>query len=338
MAVVRVRASDPTRRIGVLFVHPGGHLSGVSFVLKGVGDPAFIRLRERFDIVSLDPRGAGRTRPLNCGFDLPEFPSDTSDAALIAFFDDRGRRIAEQCLDQDRAFVLSISGNNFARDIDMVRRALGERQLSLAMISNSGPVGAVYASLFPKRVRAMLLDSTVAPEFRDHLIERLTEQSASYEFALQRVNQLCLRIAGCPLRATGVVATYDAVRAKLEVAPVTSPAGIPFTAGDLAAVFQSLLPDERQWPLIIGALASAFAGDFTLFFQLQSSGGSTSGRATATTRSRPDCATTTARAGLPRTISPSSKPSATRIRASSAASRWRFLRLDAPRGLRPTRL
>lgn len=155
LAVIRAKALDPSQRIGVLFAHSGGHASGVDFVLGAHPAPAFVRLRQRFDVVSLDPRGAGRSRPFLCNFDLPDVPADQSDASLIAYFDDYARRVAEQCLDEDRAFRLSITGNNFARDIEVRRRALGEHQLNFGMISNSGPVAGIYATLFPKRVRAM---------------------------------------------------------------------------------------------------------------------------------------------------------------------------------------
>ena len=272
MAVIRASALQASKRISVLFTHPGAHLSGVDFILSGVDSPAFNRIRERFDIVSLDPRGAGRTRKLDCAFaDLPEAPSDPSDASLMAYFDDYGQRVAEQCLDQDQDFVLSISANTFARDIEMFRRALGERQLSFGMVSNSGPVAAVYAARFPKHVRAMLIDSTVAPEFRDYAIERWSEESASYDLALQRVDQLCRRDASCPLRETGVVDAFDTVFASLLAEPVTASNGTTFTARDLSdTFFFNLLPVEQRWPLIVRALSQALAGDFTFFLQLQS--------------------------------------------------------------------
>jgi pimeloyl-ACP methyl ester carboxylesterase len=121
----------------------------------------------------------------------------------------------------------------------MFRRALGEDRLSFGMISNSGPVAAVYAALFPKQVRAMLIDSTVAPKFRDYAIERWSEESASYDLALQRVDQLCRRDVMCPLRDMGVVAAFDTVYAGLLSEPVTAPNGKRFTARDLSDAFFS---------------------------------------------------------------------------------------------------
>ena len=314
MAVIRASALDASKRIGVLFTHPGAHLSGVDFILSGVDTPAVNRIRERFDIVSLDPRGAGRTRKLDCGFEPPEVPSDPSDASLMAYFDDYGQRLAEQCLDQEQDFVLSISANTFARDIEMFRQALGERQLSFVMISNSGPVAAVYASNFPKHVRAMLIDSTVAPEFRDYAIERWSEESASYDLALQRVDQLCRQDASCPLRETGVVAAFDTVLAGLLTEPVTAPNGMTFTARDLSDIFFfNLLPVEQRWPFIVVALSQ------DSLVTSRSSCNSNRRRAMRTTVLLPDPAMTMGRGAPRRITSPLWRPWVIPIRASSVA-------------------
>jgi len=267
LAVVRAKATG--KRIGVHFVHPGGHASGIDFILAGAGAPPFEAARERFDLVSIDPRGAGRTRPFRCGRDLPEAPTDPSEEDVIAYLDATGRLFAEQCLDEDRAFVLSINGTNFARDIDAVRAALGERQLTLTMFSNSAPVGAVYARLFPRRVRALVLDSGVGPDFKDYLIQRIVDQKSSYETVLQRLDYLCRNDAACRLSREGVVATYDAVFASLQHAPVVSPDGRELTAADLTEILNVALPVESFGPPFVDALADAQGGDFGLLFLFQ---------------------------------------------------------------------
>jgi pimeloyl-ACP methyl ester carboxylesterase len=267
VAAVRARALDPSQRIGTLFVHPGRHDSGVDFVLAAAASSAFQRLRRHFDMVSIDPRGVGRSRALDCDLDLPTDMGDSSDAALQAFFDERSRLIAAQCLDREPDFVRSISGNNFARDIETLRRGLREEQLSFVMISNSGPVGAVYASMFPQRVRAMLIDSTVGPDFADYNLERPTEQSVADEFALARVDQICLRTPGCPLRAAGVVDTFDLVQKRLQDEPFVLPNGSVLTASGFAAAVDVALGRENTWPLAIGAIANAAAGNFGPFAQ-----------------------------------------------------------------------
>jgi pimeloyl-ACP methyl ester carboxylesterase len=89
VAVIRARATDPGRRIGVLFANPGGPgISGVDFILTGLQIPGLRRLRERFDIVSFDVRGSHRSRPVRCEVEPASAPTDLDDAALATFFDD----------------------------------------------------------------------------------------------------------------------------------------------------------------------------------------------------------------------------------------------------------
>lgn len=273
LAVARARALDPAQRIGVLFVHPGGHASGVAFLRNAVNMPIFQTMRQRFDIVSLDPRGTGGSRPLHCDFELPAPPAEDDDASVIAYLDRYSRLVAQQCLDDDADFVRSISGHNFARDIDHFRSALGEKQLSFAMASNSGPVAAVYASLFPKRVRAMIIDSPVAGEHRDYWLERRIEQGDSYERTLQRTDQICRRHPDCPLRTIGVVNAFDQVRARLNAEPIPLPNAAAFTGEAFADTFFLLLPAEGLWNPMVGALAEALEGNVAPFINIATSGG-----------------------------------------------------------------
>lgn len=269
MAVIRAKATDPAKRIGVIIGNPGGPgISGVDFLLGGIRAPFFVRVRERFDIVSFDPRGVARSRRVRCEFERADFPVDPSDEALAAFFDDLSRRFAQACLEQNGPFVTMLSTNNVARDMDVLRRALGERQITYASGSYGSELGAVYASLFPHRVRAMMLDGGVTPEFRDYFVEFWSEFAASFEMGFQRLDQICRRDPACRLREGGVMPAFDEVAARLKAEPVTSPDGVVLTDSKVVDVVAALLRSERTWPLIVNALADARAGDFTFFFQL----------------------------------------------------------------------
>lgn len=270
MAVARTRATG--HRIGALFAHPGGHASGLDFIFAGVGAPTFETIRERFDIVSLDPRGVGRTRPVTCGPQVLDPPSDLPDDALIPQLDEVGRRVAEQCLDADRDFVLSIHGTNFARDIDRVRAALGERQWTLVMISNSAPVGAVYARLFPRRVRALVLDSGVGPDFADYGLQRVVDQSGSYEIAFARLAALCRKDTACRLHGEGLDTAYDALFSALTTSPVPGPDGVMLTGADLRGIGDTAVFIESLAAPFVNALADARGGDFARLFQLRALG------------------------------------------------------------------
>ncbi len=269
IAVIRARATDPGSRIGVMVGNPGGPgISGVDFVLGVAQAPGLAHLRQRFDIVSFDPRGVKRSRQVRCDVEVPPPPPESDAAAVAEFFDEFGRRHAQACLDQNGAFVTHIGTANVARDIDMIRRALGESQITYAAGSYGSQLGATYASMFPRRVRAMLLDGGIAPEFRDFFIEFWSEYSQGFELAFQRLDQLCRRDAGCRLRESGPVAVMDDVLARLAAAPVGGPNGVLFTAAHLQGIMAALIQSERNWPLMVRALADAQTENYAVLFQL----------------------------------------------------------------------
>jgi pimeloyl-ACP methyl ester carboxylesterase len=269
IAVIRARATKPNARIGVIVGNPGGPgISGVDFVLAVAPSPGIARLRERFDIVSFDPRGVGRSRQVRCDFTLPPAPPQSDDTAIAEFLDELGRRHAQACLEQNGSFVAHIGTTSVARDIDQIRQALGESQITYAAGSYGSHLGATYASLFPRRVRAMMLDGGIAPTFRDYNVEFWSTYSQGFELTYQRLDQLCRRDPGCRLQHTGAVAPLDEVLAGLAAAPVTAPNGQLLTAGRLRGILAALIGSERNWPLIVEALADAQSGDYGLLFQL----------------------------------------------------------------------
>lgn len=84
ISIIRARATNPTKRIGVIVGNPGGPgVSGVDFVLGIVRLPIAARLREHFDIVSFDPRGVGRSREVRCTLEGSPIPDDADDPMLI---------------------------------------------------------------------------------------------------------------------------------------------------------------------------------------------------------------------------------------------------------------
>jgi pimeloyl-ACP methyl ester carboxylesterase len=277
IAVIRVKATNPSRRIGVIVGNPGGPgLSGVDFMLSGIGAPLFEKIRERFDVVSFDPRGVARSRQVRCDMVPPPLPDDPNDdAAFRAYYDEVSRRFARACLEQNGSFVKHIGTNNVARDLDLIREALGERQITYASGSYGSELGAVYVSLFPERVRAALLDGGVGPDFRDYFVEFLQDYSNGFETALAYLDRACRRDGACRLASTGLAAAFDEVAARLRTTPVTGPDGklvTPFVLADMIAV---TLQSESLAPLTVATLADAQAGNYDLlFFLISAVGGS----------------------------------------------------------------
>ncbi|WP_420081987.1 alpha/beta hydrolase [Streptomyces sp. JL4002] len=171
LAVVRRQATDPDRRVGTLFVNPGGPGGPGTVQVPQNYDSLPQEVRERFDIVSWDPRGIGNSTAVNC-FDSPEearawaagksegFPVGEQERQAWA---DAYEDLARRCEKRDPELLRHVSTADTARDLDLLRRSVGEPQLNYLGVSYGTILGATYANLFPDKVRAMVLDSNIAP-------------------------------------------------------------------------------------------------------------------------------------------------------------------------------
>jgi pimeloyl-ACP methyl ester carboxylesterase len=202
LALNRLPALDPAHRIGVLITNPGGPGgSGVDDVAEeGAGPgPEFDILHERFDLIGLDPRGVGHSAPVRCPTPARDssasaFPTTEADYNRLV---KANRRAGEACASLTGPLIYHVDTVSAARDIDAVRADLGENQVSLLGGSYGTELFAVYASLFPGRTRAAVLDGAV-----DHT--RPTWQSAQDEAAatedeFARFADWCAGDPTCPL-------------------------------------------------------------------------------------------------------------------------------------------
>jgi pimeloyl-ACP methyl ester carboxylesterase len=178
LAVVRHRATDPDHRVGTLFVNFGG--PGAS----GLALPQFYspvlpaELRARFDIVSWDPRATGESTAVHC-FATAEDEASFLDGTLFGESFPVGKAEMDRWIRRYRAFgrhcerrngtlLRHVSTADSARDMNLLRRAVGDRKLSYWGISYGTILGATYANLFPKRVRALVLDGNLNPKAYVH--------------------------------------------------------------------------------------------------------------------------------------------------------------------------
>lgn len=171
LALIRRQATDPAKRIGSLFVNFGGPgASGVDRLRqRSSWDYLFSpELKARFDLVSWDPRGIFRSAGVRCfateaeqqAFysSRPEMPGDPSGEA--AFYDN-AKELADRCRTQAGEILQHASTANTARDLELLRRAVGDAKLTYHGISYGTQLGAIYANLFPGRVRAMAFDGSM---------------------------------------------------------------------------------------------------------------------------------------------------------------------------------
>jgi pimeloyl-ACP methyl ester carboxylesterase len=171
LALVRHSATDPARRIGSLFFNPGGPGGSGTESLPAWLELFPATLRARFDLISWDPRGIGESTSVQCfatpddglnfSTDLPQgFPvGEAETSAWIR----RYARFGQLCAQRNGDLLEHVSTADTARDLDLLRRAVGDPQLNYLGTSYGTFLGATYANLFPDRIRAMVLDGNVDP-------------------------------------------------------------------------------------------------------------------------------------------------------------------------------
>jgi pimeloyl-ACP methyl ester carboxylesterase len=171
LALARYPATDKANRIGSIFVNPGGPGgSGIALVLGGFGPFLSEGVDGRFDIVGFDPRGVGASDPLHCfdsGEDLIEFagsvPVFPYKRDQYAPFFNTLSSLGRRCLDGTDPIARHMSTADVARDLDLLRQAVGDRKLSFSGASYGSYIGNTYANLFPDKVRAIVIDGVLDP-------------------------------------------------------------------------------------------------------------------------------------------------------------------------------
>jgi pimeloyl-ACP methyl ester carboxylesterase len=170
LALAKLPAADPSRRIGSLFLNPGGPGgSGVDMVLQGGPFLFSDEVRARFDLVGFDPRGIIRSTPLRCYETFDEALADLPPMAFPVTREDErvwvrsDRALARACAERAGPILDHMSTANVARDMDLLRRAVGDAKLTYAGYSYGSYLGATYANLFPGKVRALVVDGVLDP-------------------------------------------------------------------------------------------------------------------------------------------------------------------------------
>ncbi|MGW7484691.1 alpha/beta hydrolase [Nonomuraea muscovyensis] len=262
LALIKVAATDPARRIGSLvfnFGGPGG--SGVDTLDQAA--KAFTTLRTRYDLVSFDPRGVERSSGVRCGTGadmdrwvaLNTLPANrrTREASKAA-----NAEFARLC-QRDSGRVLPYVGTvNAARDMERLRTALGDAKLNYLGMSYGTHLGAVYATMFPKNVGRMVLDAPLDPTvtFR----ERTLSQTRGFQDAYRSFLRSCVK-DGCEIGKTvqAANANVDRLMNRLVRKPLPV-AGRQLTQGLASTGVAAALYSELSWPFLEKAVSQAIKG------------------------------------------------------------------------------
>ncbi|MFG2620443.1 alpha/beta hydrolase [Streptomyces sp. NPDC048507] len=255
VALARVPASAPGRRpLGSLLLNFGGP-GGRGTTALAADAATFAKLGERYDLVSFDPRGVGLSAPVSCGGSQQVGDLVPADAAsqLAAL-----RAVARGCALHSGPVLPYVGTVNVARDLDVIRGALGDEKLNYLGFSYGTRLGAVYAALFPGRTGRMALDGV------DTLTEPLAEQALvsarGRQRALDDFLSWCARRpgpAGCVYgtdpRAAGKA--VEGLVERLDREPLVGDDGSWFTGQDVVAALATALYAPAGWPALADALA-----------------------------------------------------------------------------------
>ncbi|MFI5492396.1 alpha/beta hydrolase [Actinoplanes sp. NPDC051859] len=274
IALAKVKARKPASRIGTLFVNPGGPGGSGTEMAAAASSYLSDSVLDRFDVVGMDPRGIGFSENLTC------FPSTRAQTLVMAKMQMQFplgaaqestyikgvQTIAKGCSTTGAALAGAMSTAEVARDMDVLRRAVGDSKLTFLGFSYGTALGQYYANMFPDRVRALALDGVInpvswtgTPQTQNQLLDdRLRSADGAYN-ALQKLLQRCDRAgaSGCVFSAGDPVKRFDAIARKLRAAPLV------LGRDDDGKVMRLTYADFIGY--ILGSLYTPYAGDMVTY-------------------------------------------------------------------------
>jgi pimeloyl-ACP methyl ester carboxylesterase len=275
LALVKVKARDPKKRIGTLFVNPGGPGGSAAYYALDASYLFSSDILDRFDIVGMDPRGVENSQNVKCFPGMREqeaalqgynsvFPMTSAEEKSWLAAD----KAQGQACTRSGGLALSMSTAQVARDMELMRRAVGDKKLTYLGFSYGSYLGQVSANMFPDRFRALAIDgvldplrwSGTGPNAQRPLGDNLRAADGAWK-ALHEILVRCDRVggAGCSFALGDPVANLDVIAQRLKKNPYTEVdpfSGDVFTYGyaELVSDMFSVLYDPAGYEYIIDLL------------------------------------------------------------------------------------
>jgi pimeloyl-ACP methyl ester carboxylesterase len=272
LSVVREQ-SGVKSKLGSVVLNPGGPGgSGVQYT-RAAAPIIGLQLGGKFDIVGFDPRGVGESAPVRClsAKELDQwvaFEADPASSSEIAQQDVLAKGFAAGCEAKSGALLAHVSTVDTARDLDVLRAALGDPKLSYIGASYGTFLGAIYAQLFPTHVRALVLDGALDPSSSAADLDHT--QAKGFEVALQSYIASCVGQDSCPLGTStaGAEPQLDRWLAVVKATPIHASNGRVLTQALAVSGIAAALYAPTSWSDLTSALTSAFKGDPSRLLEL----------------------------------------------------------------------
>jgi pimeloyl-ACP methyl ester carboxylesterase len=274
LALIRAKARDADRRIGSLIFNFGGPgSSGVSTLPSAATD--YGTLHSRYDLVSFDPRGVGRSAGVECEDDKQldaYFAQDSTpdDDAEEKAYTGSLKSFADACEKNSGTELPHVGTTNAARDMDLLRQVLGDDKLYYFGISYGTELGGVYAHLYPTNVGRAVFDAVVDPTQTPE--QGSLAQTKGFQLALTNFAKDCVaRGEECLIPGSSPREIQDwiiALLKKLDSKPIPGIGDRMLTESQATSGIAQALYSKEYWELLEQGLDEADGGDGGLLLAL----------------------------------------------------------------------
>ena len=280
IAMIRWPAPKGAKRIGSLLINPGGPGGSGQDFLTGIvsrNEAKLADLHEGFDIIGFDPRGVNGSGGLSCvdgptldeAFSIDQTPDTPAEVKTKKDYEDLVKNACKAKYSED--FLKQINTESTARDMDRIRIAVGDAKLTYLGVSYGTYLGSVYATLFPDKVRSLVLDGAFDPAGEDELTSNLI-QIKGFEGAFKNWEDWCATSPVCAFGPNDIDKRWMELRQKLDDNPIKGDGTRTVNQSTfVSATITALYEKAQGWPAIGAALKAAEDGDGSMLLTLADS-------------------------------------------------------------------
>jgi pimeloyl-ACP methyl ester carboxylesterase len=274
LALVKYPATNPKKRMGSLFVNPGG--PGASGVEYGYAAEYIVskEILDAYDLIGFDPRGVGGSSAERC---LTNSETDKLVAAngppvdglTMATLEKSSKMLATRCEEKLGSRLKFLGSVDVVRDMELMRQVLGEEKLNFLGKSYGTYLGLVYASMYPKNVGRFVLDGVIDPKISANEINKA--QAVGFEIALDAFLIDCISKKSCFFQGTLDQARDEITKLQEQVAKKALAGNderIMTASIFVLAMVASLYDSESGWPALNKALKNVYQGKGEQLFAL----------------------------------------------------------------------